>query len=154
MTAVGSTRPLLDGVPEGMGEADAALLTRALDLLRSRYVAGCHEVASAFRLADGSVVTGLHVESRSGRASICAESAAVSAAASSGEAVRSIVSVLRRPSGTEHLIEPCGVCAELLNEHAPGARVWVSFQGRHQAVGVEELLPFAHVRSGRPGGAA
>lgn len=153
MTAA-STRPLLDGIPDGMEESDADLLARALDLLRRRYVAGRHEVATAFRLADGSVVTGLHVESSAGRASICAESAAVSAAAVAGEAVRSIVSVLRRPAGTEHLIEPCGVCAELLTEHAPNARVWVSSHGRHVAVGVGELLPFAHVRSGRFGGAA
>lgn len=153
MTAA-STRPLLDGIPEGMDDSDAELLARALDLLRRRYVAGRHEVASAFRLADGSVVTGLHVESSAGRASICAESAAVSAAAASGHAVRSIVSVLRRPAGTEHLIEPCGVCAELLTEHAPGARVWVASRGEHVAVEVGALLPFAHVRSGRLGGAA
>jgi cytidine deaminase len=150
MTA-SSSRLALDGAPEGMSEGDAELLTFALDLLGARYVIGRHEVASAFRLADGSVVTGLHVESTAGRASICAESAAMSAAAISGHAVLSIVSVLRRPAGTEHLIEPCGVCAELLAEHASAARVWVDAGDRHDAVSVGALLPFGHVRSGRAG---
>ena len=151
MTAVPSARPALDGIPVGMGDTDAELLTRAQDLLRARYTLGRHEVASAFRLADGSVVTGLHVESTSGRASVCAETAAISAAAITGEAVLSIVSVLRRPTGTEHLIEPCGVCAELLLEHASGARVWVADDDGHRAIGVTELLPFARVRTGRGG---
>lgn len=154
MTAVPSARPALDGIPVGMDDADAELLTRAQDLLRARYALGCHEVASAFRLADGSVVTGLHVESSSGRASVCAETAAISAAAIAGEAVLSIVSVLRRPAGTEHLIEPCGVCAELLLEHASRARVWVGEGEGHRAVEVRELLPFAHVRTGRGGAGA
>ncbi|WP_058613872.1 cytidine deaminase [Microbacterium testaceum] len=154
MTVVPSARPLLDGTPAGMSEDDAELLAIARELLRARYVVGRHEVASAFRLADGSVVTGLHVESRSGRASICAESAAVSAATIGGSGVRSIVSVLRRPAGTEHLIEPCGVCAELLIEHATDARVWLAAGDRYRAVAVTELLPFARLRTGRGGGAA
>lgn len=154
MTVVPSARPLLDRVPAGMSEGDAELLTIARDLLRARYIIGRHEVATAFRLADGSVVTGLHVESGSGRASICAESAAVSAAAIGGSGVRAIVSVLRRPAGTEHLIEPCGVCAELLVEHATDARVWVAAGEQHRAVAVTDLLPFARVRTGRGKGVA
>jgi cytidine deaminase len=62
-----------------MGEADRALLAAAEAVLDARYVAGVHEVAAALRLADGRVVTGLHVEATAGRASICAESAALSA---------------------------------------------------------------------------
>ena len=154
MTRVPSARPVLDGIPDGMDDQDAELLVRARDLLRARYVVGRHEVASAIRLEDGAIVTGLHVESSSGRASLCAESAAVSAAAIAGKAMRSIVSVLRRPAGTEHLIEPCGVCAELLVEHAPGARAWVAGAEGERAIAVTDLLPFAHVRTGRAGGPA
>ncbi|RWR21966.1 cytidine deaminase [Microbacterium enclense] len=151
---VSPSRPVLGGTPDGMDEADAELLALARDLLHTRYAVGRHEVASAFRLADGSVVTGLHVESSSGRASVCAETAAISAAAIAGESVCSVVSVLRRPVGTEHLIEPCGVCAELLLEHASEARVWVAAGEGHRAIAVTELLPFAHVRTGRRGAVA
>ncbi|SMQ70869.1 cytidine deaminase [Agreia sp. VKM Ac-1783] len=132
-----------------MSPDDRELLDTALDLLEARYLVGVHEVAAALRLADGSVVTGLHVEASAGRASICAESAALSAAAIAGSPVVSIVGVLRRPTGTLHIIEPCGVCAELLADHAPDASVWVAVGDAFAPVGVGELLPFRRRRTGR-----
>ncbi|MDR6573206.1 cytidine deaminase [Curtobacterium sp. 320] len=144
-----SDRPVLDGPPPGMDAADRSLLAVATDVLERRYRAGVHEVAAALRLVDGTVVTGLHVEASAGRASVCAESAALSAAVVAGAAVESVVGVLRRPSGTLHLIEPCGVCAELLGDHAPDARVWVAVGDGFGPVGVAELLPFRRRRAAR-----
>jgi cytidine deaminase len=132
-----------------MGEGDRELLEAALAILDARYVVGVHEVAAALRLADGSVVTGLHVEATAGRASVCAESAALSAAAIAGSPVVSVVGVLRRPAGTLHLIEPCGVCAELLADHAADASVWVAVGDGFGAVGVADLLPYRRRRTGR-----
>jgi cytidine deaminase len=57
--------------------------------------------------------------------------------------------VLRRPTGTLHLIEPCGVCAELLGDHAPDATVWVAVDDAFGPVRVAELLPFRRRRTGR-----
>ncbi len=144
-----SDRPVLAGPPSGMDAADQELLRIATDVLDRRYRTGVHEVAAALRLADGSVVTGLHVEASAGRASVCAESAALSAAVVAGSPVVSVVGVLRRPGGTMHLIEPCGVCAELLGDHAPDARVWVAVGDGFGPVGVAELLPFRRRRSAR-----
>lgn len=144
-----SDRPVLDGPPSGMDAADRELLAIATDVLERRYRAGVHEVAAALRLVDGTVVTGLHVEASAGRASVCAESAALSAAVVAGAAVESVVGVLRRPGGTLHLIEPCGVCAELLVDHAPEARVWVAVGDGFGPVGVAELLPFRRRRTAR-----
>ena len=132
-----------------MGEADRALLAAAEAVLDARYVAGVHEVAAALRLADGRMVTGLHVEATAGRASICAESAALSAAVIAGSPVVSVVGLLRRRSGSKHLIEPCGVCAELLADHAPDATVWVAVGAGFGAVGVADLLPFRRRRVDR-----
>lgn len=141
-------RPELDGVPRGMSPADAELLTEALALLDSVYVAGRHEVASVMRTTDGTTVRGVHVEASAGRASVCAEGAALAAAITSGSpTVEAIVSVLRRPSGTLHIIEPCGVCAELLGDYAPDARVWVAGGGSFAAIRVAELLPARRARS-------
>lgn len=145
-------RPELGVAPAGMTTADGELLAEARVLLDGRYVAGVHEVATAFRLADGAVVRGLHVEASASRASICAESAALSAALVLGSPVVAIVSVLRRPGGTLHLIEPCGVCAELLRDHAPEAKVWVGVDEGFTRIGVRDLLPFARDRSARLGG--
>ncbi len=146
-------RPLLDGPPAGMSEGDRELLATARSVLDGHYRAGVHEVAAALRLADGRIVTGLHVEASAGRASVCAESAALSAAIVAGSPVLSVVGVLRRPTGTRHLIEPCGVCAELLGDHAPEARVWVAVGDAFEAVPVHQLLPFRRRRSARPAGA-
>jgi cytidine deaminase len=51
------------------------------------------------------------------------------------------VSVLRRPGGSEHVIEPCGVCAELLTDYWPGARVWITRGDDTVAVAMRDLLP-------------
>jgi cytidine deaminase len=133
-----------------MGDADRELLSTALALLEARYAQGVHEVAAALRLADGRIVTGLHVEASAGRASVCAESAALSAAVVAGSPVVSIVGVLRRPGGATHLIEPCGVCAELLGDHAPDAVVWVAVGDGFGPVRTAELLPFRRRRAARP----
>jgi len=146
---VSADRPLLDGPPAGMDAGDRELLAVAGAILDERYAAGVHEVAAALRLEDGRIVTGLHVEASAGRASVCAESAALSAAVIAGSLVVAVVGVLRRPSGTRHLIEPCGVCAELLGDHAPDARVWVASGEAFEAVGVQELLPFRRRRAAR-----
>jgi cytidine deaminase len=149
-------RPELAGVPAGMGADDAELLACARELLERRYRAGRHEVASVMRLADGSIVTGLHVEASASRASLCAEGVAIGAAvqAVGGDVggIAAVVSVLRRPGGTWHVIEPCGVCAELLAEVAPAARVWVAVGDGVAPVEAVELLPFTRRRSARLGG--
>ena len=146
------SRPELDGPPEGMGEGDAELLTTARDLLERVYREGRHEVATAFRMSDGTVVTGVHVDGTARRSTVCAEGAAsgaaVAHAAGSDVGVVALVSVLRRRAGTWHLIEPCGVCAELLSDYWPDARVWVTDGDASRAVAVRHLLPYKKVREG------
>jgi cytidine deaminase len=144
------SRPELDGPPAGMGEGDAELLSTALALLGRVYRVGRHEVVAAFRMSDGAIVTGVHVDGTARRSSVCAEGAAsgaaVAHAAGGRVGVVSVVSVLRRPAGTEHLIEPCGVCAELLSDYWPDARVWVTEGDDARAVLVRDLLPHKKVR--------
>ncbi|QHC60932.1 cytidine deaminase [Rathayibacter sp. VKM Ac-2760] len=133
-----------------MSAPDRELLEAASAILDARYRTGVHEVAAALRLADGRVVTGLHVEASAGRASVCAESAALSAAVVAGSPVVSIVGVLQRPGGSRHLIEPCGVCAELLGDHAAAATVWVAVADAFGPVPVPDLLPHRRRRAARP----
>lgn len=109
-----------------MGEGDAELLTVAAGLLGAVYREGRHEVVAALRMGDGSIVTGVHVDGSARRSAVCAEGVAAGNAIARGSAVVAAVSVLRRPSGTEHVIEPCGVCAEMLSDYWPDARVWVT----------------------------
>ncbi len=49
--------------------------------------------------------------------------------------------MLRRPGGSEHVIEPCGVCAELLTDYWPNPRVWITRGDDTVAVAMRDLLP-------------
>lgn len=123
---------------------DRELVAAALELLRERAVPGRHEVAAALRTPAGAVHRGLHVESSIGRASICAEGAAIAAAAAAGEAeIETIVAVLDTGEGWR-VVTPCGVCRELIGDYSPAARV-IDYDARREpaveVVAVAELLP-------------
>jgi cytidine deaminase len=127
--------------------ADRELVAVAVELLRARAVVGRHEVAAALRTRSGGVYRGLHVESSIGRASICAEGAAIAAAAAAGDTeIEAIVAVLDTgddPDGWR-VVTPCGLCRELISDYAPAATVIDYDAGREPAVKpvpVTELLP-------------
>jgi cytidine deaminase len=136
--------------PDGMTDADAELLANALDLLERVYVPGRHEVVAAMRTSDGEMHLGVHVDGSARRSSVCAEGVAaglvVAHGASGSSEVVSIVSVLRRVEGTTHVIEPCGVCAELLTDYWPAAAVWVTQGNEVVQLRVSELLPAKRLR--------
>ncbi len=130
--------------PDSMSDDDAQLMTIARDLLRSVYAQGRHEVVAALRLSDGRVVTGVHVDGSARRSAVCAEGVAAGnaiAAAGPVVVVVSAVSVLRRAGGEEHIIEPCGVCAEMLSDYWPDARVWITADDATVASTFGDLLP-------------
>ncbi|MFT4082379.1 MAG: hypothetical protein QM638_07310 [Nocardioides sp.] len=146
----GSRPPLAR--PSAMGDDDAELLMAARRLLEDRYREGRHEVATAWRMADGAIVTGIHVDGSARRSAVCAEGVAAGNAIAHGArpddppGVEAIVSVLRRRSGSWHLIEPCGVCAELITDYWPDARVWVGRRDEIVQVSARELLPVKYER--------
>ena len=124
--------------------ADRELVAVALELLRERAAPGRHEVAAALRTKAGAVHRGLHVESSIGRASICAEGAAIAAAAAAGDTeIETIVAVLDTAPGWR-VVTPCGLCRELISDYAPEATVIDYDAARPQPVAVvpvSELLP-------------
>src|SRR5882757_1597434 len=106
-----------------LGTADRELVAAALELLRERAAPGRHEVAAALRTRSGAVHRGLHVESSIGRASICAEGAAIAAAAAAADTeIETIVAVLDTGDGWR-VVTPCGLCRELIGDYAPEATV-------------------------------
>lgn len=127
-----------------LAAADRELVAAALELLRERAVPGRHEVAAALRTPPGAVHRGLHVESSIGRASICAEGAAIAAAAAAGDTeIETIVAVL--DTGEEwRVVTPCGLCRELIGDYSPAARV-IDYDARREpavaVVPIAELLP-------------
>ncbi|WP_345801663.1 hypothetical protein AAIB33_00770 [Microbacterium sp. AZCO] len=144
-----TARPLAHR-PDDMDDADAELLAAATALLDDVYAHGRHEVVAALRTADGAIHLGVHVDGSARRSSVCAEGVAaglVIAHGVTGSAdVTSMVSVLRRVEGTTHVIEPCGVCAELLTDYWPEASVWVTKGDDIVRVQAADLLPAKRLR--------
>jgi len=127
-----------------LSDVDRELVGAALELLRERVEPGRHEVAAALRTKAGAVHRGLHVESSIGRASICAEGAAIAAAAAAGDTeIDTIVAVLDTGDGWR-VVTPCGLCRELISDYAPDATVIDYDAARPDPVlpvPVMELLP-------------
>lgn len=124
--------------------ADRSLVQAAEELLRRRYVAKRHTVASAVRTRSGSVYVGVNLN---GIHSPCAEPVALGAAVTAGDrAFETMVAVQRR--GTEpryRVLSPCGNCRQLLYDYAPDASILVSFRGGRLArLSVTEGLPGAY----------
>lgn len=132
--------------PGGMPPGDVSLLRTAEDLLEKVYAPGRHEVATALRMPDGTVYTGVHLEGSCRRSSICAEGIALGAArtglpAGAPLTVDTIVSVLVKPAGAFRVIAPCGVCRELISDYSPDATVWVNTDDGPAAMKALDLLP-------------
>ncbi|MFE1558865.1 hypothetical protein ACFW6V_28275 [Streptomyces sp. NPDC058734] len=99
------------------------LVAAAFETIRDRYVLARHQIAAAVLDADGRVHLGLHVDAMVGRAAVCAEAGALSAARLVTSASLLAVAAVRFPKPTEpplaRVVPPCGLCRELLLDHAP-----------------------------------
>ncbi|MBP6819625.1 MAG: cytidine deaminase [Ferrovibrio sp.] len=133
---------------------DAELLEAARGLIRQRYAVGRHHIAAALRTRSGRIVTGLHLDTYVGRASVCAEAVAVGQAMAQGagkdDPITAIVSV-RHPRPTEanqqiQVVAPCGICREMLRDFAPEARVILDVDGGLRAFSTADLLPLKYHR--------
>lgn len=99
------------------------LVTAAFTAISARYVLARHQIAAAILDADGGVHLGLHVDAMVGRAAVCAEAGALSAARLSTSVRLLAVAAVRYPKPSEtggaRIVAPCGLCRELLLDHAP-----------------------------------
>jgi cytidine deaminase len=137
-----------------MSPDDKALLEAASALITQRYAVGRHHIAAALRTKSGKIVTGLHLDTYVGRASVCAEAVAVGQAKAqlgADDPITAIVSV-RHPRPTEQnqviqVVAPCGICREMLRDFAPDARVLLTDEaGGLKAYNPAELLPLKYHR--------
>lgn len=138
-----------------MTPADQELLKAASALIRQRYIVGRHHIAAALRTKSGKIVTGLHLDTYVGRASVCAEAVAVGQAMAQigpDDPITDIISV-RHPRPTEQnqaiqVVAPCGICREMLRDFAPDARVLLSEEEGSglRAYAPSDLLPLKYHR--------
>lgn len=125
---------------------DEALAAAAAEAIAARYRYGRHTVGAALRGSSGRVFVAVNLDATVGRAAVCAEAVALGAAVMAGEAV-AVVAAVRHPradeTGGPALVPPCGLCRELLFDHAPQAAVLLPGCGR---VALSALLPHPYRR--------
>jgi len=120
---------------------DQALLRLADEARRHAYCPySKFAVGAALLCADGSVYTGVNVENAAYGPSICAERTAIFKAISEGK--RDFVK-MAVTCESDHC-RPCGVCRQVLHEHAPDMEILMgNLEGSFVRTTVRELLPDA-----------
>ncbi len=128
---------------DALTEQDEALVEAARQIIAERFRQGFHHLGAALRTRSGRVFTAVHLEANVGRVAICAEAVAVGMAATEGDLdLDTIVAVDRQGN----VVSPCGMCRELITDHAPDCRVIVSDGESEGVVPVVELLPIKFVK--------
>ncbi|MFG2563061.1 hypothetical protein [Streptomyces sp. NPDC048496] len=136
--------------PECGDEISQRLVAAAYETIAARYVVERHQIGAALLDADGAVHFGLHLDAMVGRAAVCAEAGALSAARLATSAPLVAVAAVRYPKPTEtapaRIVPPCGLCRELLLDYAPGLAVVVTgTDGAGRLVSLAGLLPHKYV---------
>ena len=125
------------------------LVAAAFAAISARYVLARHQIAAAILDADGGVHLGLHLDAMVGRAAVCAEAGALSAARLGTNVPLLAVAAVRYPkpseTGKARIVAPCGLCRELLLDHAPGLLAVVPDGERVTLAPVTGLLPHKYV---------
>lgn len=105
---------------------DAETLVRQVErMLETRYRPARHQIATGIMTTKRHVYLGLHVEAMVGRASVCAESGALTAAAMANDLYGpALIYTVRhaRPQETNREmrpVAPCGTCREVLTDYFP-----------------------------------
>jgi len=140
--------------PEGsraVESSDFELIEEARRLIEARYVENRHHIAAVLRTKSGKIYYGLHLDTYVGRASVCAEAAAISQALEAGDnSIARIVSVRHPRPSEEHrepqIVAPCGICREMLCDFAPEAEVILPTEAGPRRMPVAKLLPMKYRR--------
>ena len=127
--------------------AAEARLVSAAKAVRERAYAPYSKfrVGAAVETASGVIFSGANVENASYGATVCAERAAIFCMVAAGE--RNVTRVAVYAEGPE-LAMPCGLCRQVLVEHAPGADVIVAGPNGNRKTTLAALMPEPFVFEG------
>lgn len=104
-------------------------------------------MGAAIETAQGTVFSGANVENASYGATVCAERVAIFCMVAAGE--RNVTRVAVYTEASE-LTMPCGLCRQVLVEHAPNAEVIVAGPSGHKKTTIAALMPEPFVFEGPP----
>ena len=126
--------PLADLTP-----AEARLVSAAKAVRERAYAPySKFRVGAALETAHGDVFSGANVENASYGATVCAERAAIFCMVAAGQ--RNVTRIAVYTEASE-LSMPCGMCRQVLVEHAPNAEVIVAGPGGHKKTTLAALMP-------------
>lgn len=135
-------------------DEDWDLIEAAKDATADGFEHGRHYVGTALRATDGSVHTGLNIETNIGRAAVCAEPVAIGAAVSAGIDDFDTIVAVRHPApgeeGRPFVVSPCGVCREMITDF--NRDMFVIFPDENDEptkARAIDLLPSKYIRSYR-----
>lgn len=133
-------------MPMTLTTEDQELIDAAGDVLLRTHDSELHRVAVAARGGSGKIYLGLSL--RTPRESVCAESSAIANAKMAGETtVHTIVAVGLDPDDKPVVVNPCGLCREMVPVFAPEIRVVINDKGTLHVASAPELLPLPWVRA-------
>ncbi|WNE95501.1 hypothetical protein PS467_09165 [Streptomyces luomodiensis] len=127
------------------------LYTETTDAITRHYRHKRHQIAAGIATASGRKTFGLHIEAMVGRASSCAETAALAQTLilDAEDPVELVVAVRHPAPDEEHMacriVPPCGLCRELLSDYAPGALVILPNGADFDLRTLTDLLPAKYV---------
>ncbi|MFI6296643.1 cytidine deaminase [Nonomuraea sp. NPDC050790] len=125
------------------------VVAAAFELISSRYVLARHQIGAAILDGDGGIHLGLHLDAMVGRAAVCAEAVALGTARMATRAPLLLAAAVRHPKPDEQsparLVPPCGLCRELLLDHAPDLAVIVNGPDGPYATALTGLLPHKYL---------
>jgi cytidine deaminase len=118
---------------------DEQLLQLANDVRGSAYAPySGFKVGAALLCADGTVFTGVNIENATFTPSVCAERTAIFKAISEG--YKDFVKIA--VTCDKEYCSPCGVCRQVMVEHAPNLEVLLGNpQGTFKRMSIKDLLP-------------
>ncbi|MFF3671610.1 cytidine/deoxycytidylate deaminase family protein [Microtetraspora malaysiensis] len=130
-------------------EVSRRLVAAAYALIAERYVLDRHQIGAAVLDINGGVHLGLHLDAMVGRAAVCAEAVALGTARMTTTAPLVAVAAVRFPKPTEdgsaRIVPPCGLCRELLLDHAPDMQAVLTIGAAARLVPLTRLLPDKYV---------
>ena len=124
---------------------DKKLIDEATNIINKYHKHNKHNVGAAVKTSSGKIFSAVHLEANIGRIAVCAEPIAMGKAISEGEnKFDTIVAV--GYSGTRgrkkiQVIEPCGMCRELVTDYALNAKVIIPKGRGVEKVYMRDLLP-------------
>lgn len=134
---------------QDIAEEDQALIKEAIATVERAFDEQHHRLVTAVLTEEGNIHYGINLLlNKIRRASACSESGAISSVVLNKEHPKRIVTV-RKPMADEidqtiKVVNPCGLCREMLTDYYPDIEVIINDDGKLGTCRAVDLLPLKY----------